>query len=340
MDHLFIQVLARCASSGLVSLGRVALDGTKLRASASSHKAICYDNLGPRIDERACTSAGTRRRSCVPGVIPVASRSMPLVREESDQAGASRTRRSREELRDLVLEAGREVLLSEGLGTGAEHLTFKRVLAHVESTTGIRVTNASVIRRIWENQEEFQLEVVRSIVNFQGDLEVEASNRAFAEALATMDLSTPELRRASLAELIRVTCDEYIRAASTSHAAIQMALATYISANLHTPGGSHFVEPFQSTNVRLTKEYMALYEAGLQLVGWRIKPGLSLADGAAAISALAEGVVMRMVADPSVMSTISQVRPLDGAMVEWSLLAVAMNQIVDFFGEADPAWVP
>jgi len=51
LDELFIQVLALCAESGLVSLGRVALDGTKLRASASRHKAMSYDRLGPRIDE-------------------------------------------------------------------------------------------------------------------------------------------------------------------------------------------------------------------------------------------------------------------------------------------------
>jgi transposase len=51
LDDLFIQVLALCAEAGLVSLGRVALDGTKLRASASRHKAMSYDRLGPRIEE-------------------------------------------------------------------------------------------------------------------------------------------------------------------------------------------------------------------------------------------------------------------------------------------------
>ncbi len=48
-DNLFIQVLALCGEAGLVKLGRVALDGTKLRASASRHKAMSYDHLGPRI---------------------------------------------------------------------------------------------------------------------------------------------------------------------------------------------------------------------------------------------------------------------------------------------------
>jgi transposase len=40
IDALFVQVLALCAEAGLVRLGRVALDGTKLRASASKHKAM------------------------------------------------------------------------------------------------------------------------------------------------------------------------------------------------------------------------------------------------------------------------------------------------------------
>jgi transposase len=51
LDDLFVQVLALCAQAGLAKLGRVALDGTKLRASASRHKAMSYDRLGPRIDD-------------------------------------------------------------------------------------------------------------------------------------------------------------------------------------------------------------------------------------------------------------------------------------------------
>lgn len=51
LDDLFIQVLRLCGEAGLVSLGRVALDGTKLRASASRHKAMSHDRMGPRIEE-------------------------------------------------------------------------------------------------------------------------------------------------------------------------------------------------------------------------------------------------------------------------------------------------
>jgi transposase len=48
---LFLQVLGLCAKAGLVSLGRVALDGTKLLANASRHKAMSYDHIVPKIEQ-------------------------------------------------------------------------------------------------------------------------------------------------------------------------------------------------------------------------------------------------------------------------------------------------
>lgn len=45
LKELFTQSLALCARAGLVSLGRVALDGTKVRADASRHRAMSYDPM-------------------------------------------------------------------------------------------------------------------------------------------------------------------------------------------------------------------------------------------------------------------------------------------------------
>lgn len=42
---LFLQVLQLCQRAGLVKLGHVALDGTKVRASASKHKAMSYGRM-------------------------------------------------------------------------------------------------------------------------------------------------------------------------------------------------------------------------------------------------------------------------------------------------------
>lgn len=42
---LFVQVLALCRQAGLVKLGHVALDGTKVKADASKHKAMSYGRM-------------------------------------------------------------------------------------------------------------------------------------------------------------------------------------------------------------------------------------------------------------------------------------------------------
>jgi len=42
---LFVQVLEACQSAGLVKLGHVAIDGTKMKANASKHKAMSYDRM-------------------------------------------------------------------------------------------------------------------------------------------------------------------------------------------------------------------------------------------------------------------------------------------------------
>ena len=51
LDHLgafrklFAEVLRLCRRAGLVSLGHVALDGSKIKANASKHKAMSYDRM-------------------------------------------------------------------------------------------------------------------------------------------------------------------------------------------------------------------------------------------------------------------------------------------------------
>ena len=46
LSQLFVQVLRLCQQAGLVKLGHVALDGTKVKANASKHKAMSYERMG------------------------------------------------------------------------------------------------------------------------------------------------------------------------------------------------------------------------------------------------------------------------------------------------------
>lgn len=45
LQGLFVQVLKLCQGAGLVTLGHVSLDGTKVKANASKHKAMSYERM-------------------------------------------------------------------------------------------------------------------------------------------------------------------------------------------------------------------------------------------------------------------------------------------------------
>lgn len=45
VQHLFVEVLRLCREAGLLKVGRLALDGTKVKANASRHKAMSYDRM-------------------------------------------------------------------------------------------------------------------------------------------------------------------------------------------------------------------------------------------------------------------------------------------------------
>jgi transposase len=51
LSRIFLQVLKLCQKAGLVKLGHVALDGTKVKANASKHKAMSYEHMQKKTDE-------------------------------------------------------------------------------------------------------------------------------------------------------------------------------------------------------------------------------------------------------------------------------------------------
>ena len=63
LGDLFLQVLELCRQAGLVKLGHVALDGTKVRANASKHKAMSYGRMKEREAQLAAEVAELLRRA-------------------------------------------------------------------------------------------------------------------------------------------------------------------------------------------------------------------------------------------------------------------------------------
>ncbi len=50
LQALFLDVLVLCRGAGLLKVGRLSLDGTKIKANASRKKAMSYDRMGPEAE--------------------------------------------------------------------------------------------------------------------------------------------------------------------------------------------------------------------------------------------------------------------------------------------------
>lgn len=63
LSELFVQVLRLCQKAGLVKLGHVSLDGTKIRANASKHKAMSYGRMEKKVEELESEVARLMKRA-------------------------------------------------------------------------------------------------------------------------------------------------------------------------------------------------------------------------------------------------------------------------------------
>ena len=63
LSGLFLQVLMLCCQAGLVKLGHVALDGTKVKANASKHKAMSYRRMKEKEEQLSAEVAELLRRA-------------------------------------------------------------------------------------------------------------------------------------------------------------------------------------------------------------------------------------------------------------------------------------
>ncbi|MCP3910391.1 MAG: hypothetical protein GY713_05520 [Actinomycetia bacterium] len=95
-------------------------------------------------------------------------------------------RRSRAALREMLLETGLELLNEEGLGLGAEKITYKRVFDRINETTGVTITRGSVHDRIWSSQREYQLDLLRRAAQF----DFEGATDAIGERILTLMAET------------------------------------------------------------------------------------------------------------------------------------------------------
>jgi transposase len=131
LAKLFVQVLQLCETAGLVKLGHVALDGTKIKANASKHKAMSYARMKKReaelqaeVDRWLAAAAaadaeedklhGARRGDELPKWVADKEKRLAKIRaakaelEAEAKAAAQEERRRRAEVEEKRIAQGRK----------------------------------------------------------------------------------------------------------------------------------------------------------------------------------------------------------------------------------------
>jgi len=246
-------------------------------------------------------------------------------------------RRSSEQIRALLVDAGLKIVAEDGLANGAEHLTFKRVFDYLEQSEQIRLTHASVIRRVFDSQEDYQTAVLKVIATRGAEDLTTAATSIVQEIILQADLSTPELRRACLTEVVRVagnTASEVLRTSPMWKAWIGV-WALSASGNKST-ASEEVKGALSETYDQIDRSAIDFYSQALLIFGMRMKPGISIHSLAVAASSLIEGCSLRDLVDPDKVAPVELPTGPKGAMQAWSLQSVVLLALVDSLIEFDP----
>ncbi len=251
-----------------------------------------------------------------------------------------KARLNREELRAMLLEEGREILFEDGLEAGSSNLTFKKVFERVEKKAGVRLTNASVIRRVWENQADFQADVLVAIAKDEGRQEAEGTVRAVEIVIGGLDLSTAESRARAVQEACRVggAASSTAIAGSTSWSlwisVIAMAAATT------TPDQQRRIKAALKVGYTSVSRFWCEALTGfMEFLGLRIRQPWTMAEFTMAVIAYSEGCSLRRHTSDNIELMIRPTGP-DGEDQEWTLFAVGLEALVNQFLELDTEFAP
>lgn len=250
--------------------------------------------------------------------------------------GSPKSKHTRDELRSLLLSAGREILLEEGLETGSVNLTFKRVFDRVEDRTGVRVTNASVIRRVWHNQAEYQADVLVAIARDEGRPETSLTVQAVQALFDRVDLSSPQARATALSEVCRVGGTASSEAIAGS-ANWSLWIATVAVATATGPPGQRqrIREALWDGVETVTKFWEQNLEQIVGRLGLRLRPGLTMRQFTRAVTSYAQGCALQQRISGRIERITRPTGP-DGEDQEWTLFAAGLEGMFHQFFEPEP----
>ena len=256
----------------------------------------------------------------------------------SSAESAPKKRRTRSELRELMIDAGVEVMLELLPLIGSEQLSYSAVFQHLQETKGIRVTTGSVHERLWQSQREYQLDVLREILQRAPLNPFEVSQGAIAEALGMADLSSFETRRYALQNATRLLQNRSfaVEGFRDSSETIAYAVRFHLMTNREITDEFHELATLSISNRDVTMTlYVQMIKDVCDHLGLRPRP--MYGDTALeTLTVIGNAVTAGALLDPAPRARALQQLPTgrNGEMEEWHPSAIAawsaVQEILEF----------
>ena len=188
-------------------------------------------------------------------------------------------RRSRDELRRLVVSAGVEVFMRDGLGLKAESLSYTTVFDHIKKTRGLAVHRSTVHPHIWSSQDEFQNDVLaeaarydtgESLTTMQQAMAAQTVSRTADGSVSVRQLILDNARAMTTADMAMATTSSSYRRWQSIKAATLWPLSGDKADVIREAVNQRYCEMLDSV--------VGVYRSVLPLVGLQVKPELGVAD--------------------------------------------------------------
>lgn len=190
-----------------------------------------------------------------------------------------RPRRTKAELKELVLAAAVHLFLRDGLRLQAESLTYANVFAHIKDTRNISVHRSMVHQKIWSSQDDFRAEVLGAAASYGIEEPLATLRQAMATLTVTRNPDQSINVRQLILDSVRTTISAQLAtiAASARFQRWQSIKATMLSAGHNSmahPLRVAISEQCEDTLAELAEHHRSVFP----LVGLEVNPELRMSD--------------------------------------------------------------
>ena len=232
-----------------------------------------------------------------------------------------------------LIAAGRELLAERGLAPGLSRVTLNDAIER----SGIPRSSAY---RLYSGGpgplESFRIALLESLSadHLDRDSTWGSVNGVVETHAEDLDGDDPVRMAIALREVIRVGVASNINDWIES-IGFYVVASTMVAASSPGTDSSADLELLRSGEGHLLKTIIPVYKSVAEMVGLRLRSGLDWEGFARVVTSAVDGVALRHVVEPDLMSIERPTGP-DGAMQQWTSAAVIFESMVYAYTEPDP----